>query len=87
MNIAGGGLPPPENNGTRYLKIPLDALEGQHGIEGKEKAARRALRKAVVRSQIRSSPTADLSADYHKVQQTYTKVFNATKFFVTTSTA
>jgi glyoxylase-like metal-dependent hydrolase (beta-lactamase superfamily II) len=27
VNIAGGGLPRPENNGTRYLKIPLDALD------------------------------------------------------------
>jgi glyoxylase-like metal-dependent hydrolase (beta-lactamase superfamily II) len=27
VNIAGGRLPAPENNGRRYLKIPLDALE------------------------------------------------------------
>lgn len=26
VNMAGGRLPPPESNGTRYLKIPLDAL-------------------------------------------------------------
>ena len=26
VNIAGGRLPAPEGNGTRYLKIPLDAL-------------------------------------------------------------
>jgi glyoxylase-like metal-dependent hydrolase (beta-lactamase superfamily II) len=26
VNIAGGRLPEPESNGTRYLKIPLDAL-------------------------------------------------------------
>jgi glyoxylase-like metal-dependent hydrolase (beta-lactamase superfamily II) len=26
VNIAGGRLPAPERNGTRYLKIPLDAL-------------------------------------------------------------
>jgi glyoxylase-like metal-dependent hydrolase (beta-lactamase superfamily II) len=26
VNIAGGRLPTPEENGTRYLKIPLDAL-------------------------------------------------------------
>ena len=26
VNIAGGRLPPPEQNGTRYIKIPLDAL-------------------------------------------------------------
>ncbi len=28
VNIRGGRLPEPENNGKRYLKIPLDALEG-----------------------------------------------------------
>lgn len=28
VNICGGRLPEPEANGTRYLKIPLDALEG-----------------------------------------------------------
>jgi glyoxylase-like metal-dependent hydrolase (beta-lactamase superfamily II) len=28
VNIAGGRLPEPENNGCRYLKIPLDALGG-----------------------------------------------------------
>ena len=27
VNIAGGRLPPPEDNGCRYLKIPLDALD------------------------------------------------------------
>jgi glyoxylase-like metal-dependent hydrolase (beta-lactamase superfamily II) len=27
VNIAGGRLPVPENNGRRYLKIPLDALD------------------------------------------------------------
>ena len=27
VNIAGGRLPAPENNGHRYLKIPLDALD------------------------------------------------------------
>jgi hypothetical protein len=26
VNIRGGRLPEPENNGTRYLKIPLNAL-------------------------------------------------------------
>jgi len=26
VNINGGALPPPEANGKRYLKIPLDAL-------------------------------------------------------------
>ncbi len=28
VNISGGRLPDPEPNGKRYLKIPLDALEG-----------------------------------------------------------
>ncbi|MGB3900586.1 MAG: MBL fold metallo-hydrolase [Mesorhizobium sp.] len=28
VNMAGGQLPEPEDNGRRYLKIPLDALEG-----------------------------------------------------------
>ena len=28
VNIRGGRLPEPENNGKRYLKIPTDALEG-----------------------------------------------------------
>jgi glyoxylase-like metal-dependent hydrolase (beta-lactamase superfamily II) len=28
VNIAGGRLPPPEDDGRRYLKIPLNALEG-----------------------------------------------------------
>ena len=28
VNIRGGRLPEPEDNGKRYLKIPLDALEG-----------------------------------------------------------
>ena len=28
VNIRGGRLPEPEANGRRYLKIPLDALEG-----------------------------------------------------------
>lgn len=28
VNIRGGRLPEPETNGERYLKIPLDALEG-----------------------------------------------------------
>jgi glyoxylase-like metal-dependent hydrolase (beta-lactamase superfamily II) len=28
VNIAGGKLPEPEANGTRYLKLPLDALTG-----------------------------------------------------------
>ena len=27
VNIRGGRLPEPENNGRRYLKIPLDALD------------------------------------------------------------
>jgi glyoxylase-like metal-dependent hydrolase (beta-lactamase superfamily II) len=27
VNIRGGGLPEPENNGKRYLKIPINALE------------------------------------------------------------
>ncbi|PZU53133.1 MAG: MBL fold metallo-hydrolase, partial [Thauera sp.] len=26
VNMRAGHLPPPEDNGTRYLKIPLDAL-------------------------------------------------------------
>ncbi len=26
VNIRAGELPPPEANGTRYLKIPLDAI-------------------------------------------------------------
>lgn len=30
VNIAGGRLPPPENNGKRYLKLPLDALPSAH---------------------------------------------------------
>ncbi len=28
VNIRGDRLPAPESNGKRYLKIPLDALEG-----------------------------------------------------------
>ena len=28
VNIRGGRLPEPENNGQRYLKIPLNALAG-----------------------------------------------------------
>jgi hypothetical protein len=28
VNTRGGQLPEPEENGKRYLKIPLDALEG-----------------------------------------------------------
>ena len=28
VNIRGGRLPEPEANGRRYLKFPLDALEG-----------------------------------------------------------
>lgn len=28
VNVRGGGLPEPESNGKRYLKIPLDALDG-----------------------------------------------------------
>ncbi len=28
VNMNGGGLPEPEANGKRYLKFPLDALEG-----------------------------------------------------------
>ena len=28
VNIRGGRLPEPEGNGKRYLKIPLDALDG-----------------------------------------------------------
>ncbi|NNG72216.1 TIGR01244 family phosphatase [Rhizobium laguerreae] len=28
VNIRGGRLPEPESNGTRYLKFPLDALQG-----------------------------------------------------------
>ncbi|WP_377295581.1 bifunctional sulfur transferase/dioxygenase Blh [Rhizobium sp. SGZ-381] len=28
VNVRGGRLPEPEDNGRRYLKIPLDALEG-----------------------------------------------------------
>jgi hypothetical protein len=26
VNIRAGELPPPEGNGVRYLKLPLDAL-------------------------------------------------------------
>jgi hypothetical protein len=26
VNMRAGQLPPPEDNGVRYLKIPLDAL-------------------------------------------------------------
>jgi hypothetical protein len=26
VNIRGGRLPPPEDNGVRYLKLPLDVL-------------------------------------------------------------
>ncbi len=26
VNIRGGALPPPEDNGVSYLKIPLNAL-------------------------------------------------------------
>jgi hypothetical protein len=26
VNMRAGGLPEPEDNGVRYLKIPLDAL-------------------------------------------------------------
>ena len=26
VNVRGGHLPPPEDNGVRYLKIPLNAL-------------------------------------------------------------
>ena len=28
INIAGGRLPEPEDNGRRYLKLPLDAFAG-----------------------------------------------------------
>ena len=28
VNMRGGRLPAPEADGKRYLKIPLDALEG-----------------------------------------------------------
>jgi hypothetical protein len=28
VNIRGGRLPEPEDNGKRYLKIPLNALDG-----------------------------------------------------------
>lgn len=28
VNIRGGALPEPEDNGRRYLKIPLDAFDG-----------------------------------------------------------
>ena len=28
VNIAGGRLPAPEDNGLRYLKIPLNAFDG-----------------------------------------------------------
>ncbi len=31
INIAGGRLPAPENNGYRYRKIPLDALVKEEG--------------------------------------------------------
>ncbi|HET8996339.1 MAG TPA: MBL fold metallo-hydrolase [Acetobacteraceae bacterium] len=30
VNIAGGRLPPPESNGRRYLKLPLDAFPTAH---------------------------------------------------------
>lgn len=30
VNILGGRLPGPESNGTRYVKIPLNALECAH---------------------------------------------------------
>jgi glyoxylase-like metal-dependent hydrolase (beta-lactamase superfamily II) len=30
VNLRGGRLPSPEDNGTRYLKIPLNAFNGQH---------------------------------------------------------
>ncbi len=30
INVRGGRLPEPECNGARYLKIPLNALEGAH---------------------------------------------------------
>jgi glyoxylase-like metal-dependent hydrolase (beta-lactamase superfamily II) len=33
VNIAGGRLPTPENNGRRYLKIPLNALSQANGLE------------------------------------------------------
>ena len=26
VNMRGGQLPPPEDNGVRYLKIPVDSL-------------------------------------------------------------
>ena len=26
VNVRGGQMPPPEDNGVRYLKIPIDAL-------------------------------------------------------------
>ena len=26
VNMRAGNLPPPEDNGTRYLKLPLDAI-------------------------------------------------------------
>ena len=26
VNIRGGRMPPPESNGTAYLKVPIDAL-------------------------------------------------------------
>ena len=32
VNIRGGRLPEPEDNGKRYLKIPLDALDGSRGM-------------------------------------------------------
>ena len=28
VNIRGGRLPEPESNGKRYVRIPLDALDG-----------------------------------------------------------
>ncbi len=28
VNMNGGRLPEPESNGTRYIKFPLDALDG-----------------------------------------------------------
>lgn len=30
INVRGGRLPEPESNGTRYLKVPLNALAGAH---------------------------------------------------------
>jgi glyoxylase-like metal-dependent hydrolase (beta-lactamase superfamily II) len=39
VNIAGGRLPDPEANGTRYLKFPLNALAGAAGDDHAQSSA------------------------------------------------